>query len=125
MPNTITFENYPELQRAVLRPVLAVDGPLQHLASASAVLCCLPEAAVPDGLGYENIFRVVIVQFLDRFNFCLGNVKRSCVHFVTPNGQIIPFDTYNMFYRNGLIDGIRAGMAGERYRADHKELVPR
>jgi hypothetical protein len=28
-------------------------------------------------------------------------VKRSCIHFVTPNGQIIPFDTYNLFYREG------------------------
>ena len=36
-----------------------------------------------------------------------GRVKRSCIHFLTPNGQIIPFDTYNLFYRNGRIDGIR------------------
>ena len=28
--------------------------------------------------------------------------------FVTPNGQIIPFDTYNLFYRDGRIAGIRA-----------------
>jgi uncharacterized radical SAM superfamily Fe-S cluster-containing enzyme len=44
---------------------------------------------------------VVIVQFLDRFNFCLAQVKRSCIHFVTAEGKIIPFDTYNLFYRNG------------------------
>ncbi len=56
---------------------------------------------MPAGLGYENVFRVTIVQFLDRFNFCVGNVKRSCIHFVTPKGEIIPFDTYNLFYRNG------------------------
>jgi uncharacterized radical SAM superfamily Fe-S cluster-containing enzyme len=53
------------------------------------------------------------VQFLDRFNFCVGNVKRSCIHFVTPAGQIIPFDTYNLFYRDGRIDGIRARLAEE------------
>ena len=53
------------------------------------------------------------MQFLDRFNFRVGNVKRSCIHFVTPQGQIIPFDTYNLFYRDGSIDGIRARMAGE------------
>ena len=40
-------------------------------------------------------------QFLDRFNFALGTVKRSCVHFVQPDGTIIPFDTYNTFYRPG------------------------
>ena len=41
---------------------------------------------------------------MDAHNFCLGNVKRSCVHFVTPAGRIIPFDTYNLFYRDGRID---------------------
>jgi 7,8-dihydro-6-hydroxymethylpterin dimethyltransferase len=43
---------------------------------------------------------------------------------VTEQG-IIPFDTYNLFYRNGMIDGIRAGMAGQTFRADSKELMPR
>jgi uncharacterized radical SAM superfamily Fe-S cluster-containing enzyme len=28
-------------------------------------------------------------------------VKKSCVHIVHPDGRIIPFDTYNMFYREG------------------------
>jgi hypothetical protein len=55
---------------------------------------------VPEELSYANSFRVVILQFLDRYNFDLGTVKRSCVHFVTPVGQIIPFDTYNTFYRD-------------------------
>lgn len=67
----------------------------------AAVLCCLPEAAVPQDVGYEHTFRVVIVQFLDRFNFDLGTVKRSCVHFVEPDGKIYPFDTFNTFYREG------------------------
>ena len=65
------------------------------------LLCCLPHFEVPAGLGYDKVFRVVIVQFLDRFNFCLAQVKRSCIHFVTPEQKIIPFDTYNLFYRNG------------------------
>jgi len=67
---------------------------------------------VSDGLSYENVFRVTIVQFLDRFNFCVGNVKRSCIHFVTQDGEIIPFDTYNLFYRDGRIGEIRARLAG-------------
>ena len=61
------------------------------------------------------MFRVAIVQFMDRFNFCVGGVKRSCIHFVTPNGQIIPFDTFNLFYRNGAIDKIRAAMKAEAH----------
>jgi uncharacterized radical SAM superfamily Fe-S cluster-containing enzyme len=53
------------------------------------------------------------VQFMDRFNFRVGGVKQSCIHFVTPHGQMIPFDTYNLFYRNDRIDGIRAAMQAE------------
>ena len=29
------------------------------------LLCCLPQVAVPDGLGYANVFRLMIVQFID------------------------------------------------------------
>ena len=67
----------------------------------ASLLCCLPQTMVPAELSYANSFRVVIMQFLDRYNFDLATVKRSCVHFVTEDGQIIPFDTYNTFYRNG------------------------
>jgi uncharacterized radical SAM superfamily Fe-S cluster-containing enzyme len=28
-------------------------------------------------------------------------VKKTCVHIVHPDGRIIPFDTYNLFYRDG------------------------
>ena len=66
------------------------------------LLCCLPQVEVPDDLGYDKVFRVAIVSFLDRYNFCIAAVKRSCIHFVTPGAKIIPFDTYNLFYRNGL-----------------------
>jgi hypothetical protein len=64
-------------------------------------LCCLPQVEAPTELGYDRVFRVIIVQFMDRFNFCVGSVKRSCIHFVTPERKIIPFDTYNLFYRPG------------------------
>ena len=47
-----------------------------------------------------NLFRIAIVEFLDPHNFCLSRVKRSCVHFVTAEGKIVPFDTYNLFYRD-------------------------
>ena len=81
-----------------------------------SLLCCLPDVPMPEGSGYENVFRVTIVEFLDRFNFCLGNVKRSCVHFVTPQGQIIPFDTYNTYYRPGAEGGgvLARAQRGER-----------
>ena len=46
-----------------------------------SILRCLPQVAAPKQIGYGATFRVVISQFLDRFNFDLGGVKRSCVHF--------------------------------------------
>jgi hypothetical protein len=62
----------------------------------------LPLVEVPPETGYDRVFRVTVVSFLDRFNFCLAGVKRSCIHFVTDDGRIIPFDTCNMFHRPGL-----------------------
>ena len=100
-PNTVAFEAFPELQRGIfdLLSLSTVQNNTQD--KLASLLCCLPNAAVPQGLGYEHTFRVVVSQFLDRFNFDLGTVKRSCVHFVQPDGSIIPFDTYNTFYRPG------------------------
>jgi uncharacterized radical SAM superfamily Fe-S cluster-containing enzyme len=100
-PNTVTFEAYPELQKRVFDLLSLSTAQTDTSEKLSALLCCLPEAAVPESVGYADTFRVVVSQFLDRFNFDIGTVKRSCVHFVQPDGQIIPFDTYNTFYRPG------------------------
>jgi tetraether lipid synthase len=107
-PNTISFEKQPILREKFIELFSLSSGANNASERLAEFLCCLPKAVVPEGLSYENVFRVAIVQFMDRFNFDLGGVKRSCIHFVTPNGQIIPFDTYNLFYRNGQIERIRA-----------------
>ncbi len=100
-PNTVTFENFPELRRRMFDLLSLSTAAADTSEKLAAVLCCLPEAAVPQDIAYEHTFRVVIVQFMDRFNFDLGGVKRSCVHFVEPDGKIYPFDTFNTFYREG------------------------
>jgi tetraether lipid synthase len=110
MPNTINFEKQPALREKFIELFSLSSGPNNCAERLHEFLCCLPKVQAPAGLSYENVFRVAVVQFMDRFNFCVGGVKRSCIHFVTPLGQIIPFDTYNMFYRDGRIDGIRAAM---------------
>jgi hypothetical protein len=57
----------------------------------------------PKGLGYENLFRILIVQFIDAQSFDLRSIKKTCVHIAHPDGKrLIPFDTYNMFYRDNL-----------------------
>jgi uncharacterized radical SAM superfamily Fe-S cluster-containing enzyme len=101
VPNTVSFEAYPELQKRVFELLSLSTAQGDTSEKLANLLCCLPQAAVPKALAYEDTFRVVISQFLDRYNFDLGTVKRSCVHFVEPDGRIIPFDTYNTFYRPG------------------------
>lgn len=124
MPNTISLEKHPVLREKFIDLFSLSSGPLNTGQRISEFLCCLPQFEAPANLGYESVFRVTIVQFLDRFNFCVGNVKRSCIHFVTPSGQIIPFDTYNLFYRDGSIDGIRARMTTEAARDAAEALQP-
>lgn len=100
-PNTVTFEAFPELRKRMFDLLSLSTAAADTSEKLAAVLCCLPEAAVPQEIAYEHTFRVVIVQFMDRYNFDLGGVKRSCVHFVEPDGKIYPFDTFNTFYRQG------------------------
>lgn len=100
-PNTVSYEANPALREAVVGLLSLATTQCNTEEKLAGVLCCLPQALVPGDLGYANSFRVVILQFLDRYNFDLATVKRSCVHFVTPDEQIIPFDTYNTFYRPG------------------------
>ncbi|MDR3512207.1 MAG: radical SAM protein [Caulobacteraceae bacterium] len=100
-PNTVTFEAFPELRGKVFDLLSLSTAQADTSDKLAGLLCCLPQAVVPENLAYEHTFRVVISQFLDRYNFDLGTVKRSCVHFALPDGRIIPFDTYNTFYRPG------------------------
>lgn len=118
-PNTISYEAYPALRESVLDLLSLATTQCNTEEKLAGLLCCLPQAMVPADLGYANSFRVVILQFLDRYNFDLATVKRSCVHFVTGEGQIIPFDTYNTFYREGaegaaVVARHRALAAGRR-----------
>jgi uncharacterized radical SAM superfamily Fe-S cluster-containing enzyme len=54
-------------------------------------------------LRYDNVFRVVIMQFLDRHTMDLRSVRKSCVHIAHPDGKrVMPFDTYNVLYRDNL-----------------------
>src|SRR5262249_31979913 len=106
--HALPVEKQPALKQRFIELFSLSSGPNNAGERLHEFLCCLPKVQAPANLTYENVFRVAIVQFMDRFNFCLGGVKRSCIHFVTPHGQIIPFDTYNLFYRDGRIDAIRA-----------------
>ena len=99
----------------------ATDDATSHSPESGAgaladLLCCLPKVET-GSLGYADVFRVVIMQFLDAHSFDLRSVKKSCVHIVRPEDlRIIPFDTYNLFYRDDLertrLDPLRRAVEG-------------
>jgi 7,8-dihydro-6-hydroxymethylpterin dimethyltransferase len=101
-PNTISYERHPQIKARMFDLLSLASSGERTKTVLGDLLCCLPKIEVPSDLGYDKVFRIVIVQFLDKYNFCVATVKRSCIHFVTPQQKIIPFDTYNLFYREGL-----------------------
>ena len=110
IPNAVTFEKYPELRERMFEFFSLSTTPKVSEERLESLLCCLPEIETPKEISYENLFRIAISEFLDAHNFCIARVKRSCVHFITADNQIIPFDTYNLFYRDGKIEERRAAI---------------
>ncbi|MCA8915688.1 MAG: radical SAM protein [Planctomycetes bacterium] len=108
--NTVLNEQTPELRKRILDLFSTSHSPVSSTLSLKSLLCCLPKLELPVELGYENVFRVIIMQFLDPWNFDVRSVKRSCVHIAHPDGRVIPFDTYNLFYRPG-VERMPAGAA--------------
>jgi 7,8-dihydro-6-hydroxymethylpterin dimethyltransferase len=100
--NTIMYEQDDQLHAQIFKLFATNHSPQSGAATLRDLLCCLPRAAAPEGLGYENIFRIIIMQFIDAYSFDVRSVKKTCVHIVHPDGRLIPFDTYNLFYRDGL-----------------------
>lgn len=96
--NTIVYEQDQGLHEQVLKvfstahSVDAIEGDLYEL------MCCLPHVKAP-GLAYNNLFRIIIMNFMDAYNFDVRAIKKSCVHIVHKDGRIIPFETMNLFYR--------------------------
>ncbi len=105
--NTIVYEQDKALREKAISLFSTGNSPESAGQKLRQLLCCLPGIAAPS-LGYENVFRVIIMQFLDRHNFDVRVAKKSCVHIVNKDGKIIPFDTMNLFYRDGLAEKLKA-----------------
>ncbi len=71
------------------------------------LMCCLPRVK-SDSLGYSNLFRIIIMNFMDAYDFDVRAVKKSCVHIVSKQNKLIPFETMNLFYRDGKINELRS-----------------
>jgi len=111
--NTIVYERDPRLRDHVFKLFSTSHSPESATASLKQLLCCLPLVQVPDSMTYDKVFRVLLIQFMDAQNFDVRSVKKSCIHIVHPDGRIIPFDTFNLFYRDDkeqLLQKLKAEM---------------
>jgi uncharacterized radical SAM superfamily Fe-S cluster-containing enzyme len=97
--NTIVFERDPALKEQVFRLFSTSKGPEGQAQALRDLLCCLPQIAAGT-LTYDNVFRVLIMAFIDAHNFDVRAMKKSCVHIVQADGRIIPFEAFNLFYRD-------------------------
>lgn len=104
--NTIVFEHDEKLKTHMLNLFstgISVDCAETEM---NELMCCLPRVQ-SDTLNYNNLFRILIMNFMDAHDFDVRAVKKSCVHIVSDKMKIIPFETMNLFYRDHKIDTIR------------------
>jgi uncharacterized radical SAM superfamily Fe-S cluster-containing enzyme len=98
--STIVYERSPGLREQLFKAFSTNHSPQSAMTSLKQLLCCLPLVDVPQCVTYRNVFRVIIMKFMDAYDLDVRSVKKSCVHIVHPDGRIIPFDTFNLFYRD-------------------------
>ena len=97
--NTIVYEQDTALHEQMIdifSTGISVDRVEENM---KQLLCCLPQIEAP-GLGYDNLFRIIIMRFIDAYDFDVRAIKKSCVHIIHKDGRIIPFETMNLFYRD-------------------------
>lgn len=119
--NTIALEKEAPVRDWIFKLFATNHSPESQAATLRELLCCLPKVSAPSAWTYDRLFRVIIMQFIDAWSFDVRSVKKSCVHIVHPTDlRLIPFDTYNLFYRDGLeserLAEIRAAIAPEPSR---------
>jgi 7,8-dihydro-6-hydroxymethylpterin dimethyltransferase len=97
--NTIVYEQDKALHEQMIKIFstgISVDRVEENM---KELLCCLPKIEAP-GLTYNNLFRIIIMRFIDAYDFDVRAIKKSCVHIVHKDGRVVPFETMNLFYRD-------------------------
>ena len=107
--NTIVYEQDSALQSKMIELFSTGNSVECAEENLKSIMCCLPKIDAPN-LGYNNLFRIIVMQFIDAHNFDVRAIKKSCVHIVNKDNKIIPFETMNLFYRDEkkeVLDKIR------------------
>jgi uncharacterized radical SAM superfamily Fe-S cluster-containing enzyme len=87
---------------------------------ASGPLSDFVDKALGEKLSGEDVFRIMLIAFLDVHNFDVRRVMKCCIGHVLPSGHIVPFCAYNTLYRDGflplppLVADTRAAANGRR-----------
>jgi Predicted Fe-S oxidoreductases len=101
--NTIVYEQDEALHQKMFEIFSTGTSTDKASSKLHSLLCCLPFVEAPN-LGYDNLFRIIIMQFIDAYNFDVRAIKKSCVHIVNKDNKIIPFETMNLFYRDDKVE---------------------
>lgn len=99
--NTISYEEESFVQEKLFELFSTHhNDQSQPLAMQNLLTCAAKQI---QSLSYNNVFRLVIMEFIDAYSFDLRSIRKSCVHIIHPDAKrVIPFDTYNLFYRDQL-----------------------
>ncbi len=97
--NTIVYEQDERLHNHMLQLFSTGNSVECAQEELHSIMCCLPDIQAPN-LAYNNLFRIIIMHFMDAYDFDVRAVKKSCVHIVNKDCQIIPFETMNLLYRD-------------------------
>ena len=97
--NTIVYEQDEQLHGKMIELFSTGNSVEVAEENLKSIMCCLPNIDAPN-LGYDNLFRIIIMQFIDAYNFDVRAIKKSCVHIVDKDYKIIPFETMNLLYRD-------------------------
>jgi len=95
---TVAFEQDREFVKMVIDTVsldTAMGEGILKDKIKQKLFCCWPTFLSPSDMGYENVYRIVIMEFTDSYNFDSTNIKRECNFMIEPH-RVIPFSTYNM-----------------------------
>jgi 7,8-dihydro-6-hydroxymethylpterin dimethyltransferase len=111
--NTIVYEQDEKLHKHMIQLFSTGNSVECATDELTSIMCCLPQINAPN-LSYDNLFRIIIMRFIDAYDFDVRAIKKSCVHIVNKDYKIIPFETMNLFYRDDkvkVLEEIRAKRA--------------
>ena len=116
--NTIVYEQDETLHRhmlSIFSTGISVDKVQENF---KELMCCLPQVHAP-GLGYDNLFRIIIMRFIDAYDFDVRAIKKSCVHIVHKDGRLIPFETMNLLYRDDKEERLKVLQNERTFNSHH------